>query len=581
MRPADQVQAWIADDPDAGDAGELRELVERAGGTGDDRAAAAALAELSDRFAGTLQFGTAGLRGRLGAGPNRMNRAVVIRAAAGLMGYLKERIDQRPAVVIGFDARHRSREFATDTADVVAGAGGRALVFPGPVPTPMLAFAVRHLGAEAGVMVTASHNPPQDNGYKVYLGGRATPPEGAGVQIVPPADAQIAAQIAAVESVSGVRRTAADVAAAGGAITQLTDEVQAAYIERAWQRAPEGPRELRIVLTPMHGVGGELAKKVLARAGFTDVTVVGEQAEPDPDFPTVAFPNPEEPGALDLAIATARRVGADLIIANDPDADRCSIAVPRPGSGRHDAPPETQWRQLTGDEVGALLGEQAASAAAGSPDAVLASSIVSSRLLGKIAAAHGARHQVTLTGFKWIARVPGLVFGYEEAIGYCVDPHGVRDKDGITAALHAATLAAGLKATGRTVPDALDEIARRYGLHATAPLSVRVDDLAQIPAAMAQLRGTPPATLAGSEVVEVRDLADGYAGLPPTEGLAYLTAGDDRVIVRPSGTEPKLKCYLEVVRPVGDDDDLAAVRAGAADRLARLSQDIGAAAGLS
>ncbi|MGC0273056.1 phospho-sugar mutase [Pseudactinotalea sp. Z1739] len=563
-----RVREWIADDPDPGDARELRELLTQV--TGADRSGALrALQTLREAFAGSLQFGTAGLRGELGAGPNRMNRAVVIRAAAGVMTYLNERVPHLPKVVVGYDARHRSEIFASETAAVVAGAGGHALVLPGPVPTPLLAFAVRHLGADAGVMVTASHNPPRDNGYKVYLGGRLTDDSGTGVQIVPPADARIAAHIAAVESVAQVPRHRDPAAPARGSIEHLGPEVGQAYVERALTTVPPGPRDLRIVLTPLHGVGAPLALEVLERAGFTDVTVVARQGQPDPDFPTVDFPNPEEPGALDLAIETAEDVGADLIIANDPDADRCSVAVPGVGA-------EGGWRQLSGDEAGVLLGEQAAATATAGPGAdtaVLASSVVSSRLLAAIAHSHGLPYRATLTGFKWISRVPDLVFGYEEAIGYCVDPQGVRDKDGITAALHLAALAARAKDAGATLMDSLDELARRHGLHATAPLSVRVADLALISAILASLRAEPPTHLGGSAVVQVRDLNAG-GDLPPTDALMYLTEAGDRVIVRPSGTEPKLKCYLEVVLPV-DDQDINRVRHRAADRLAALSADIG------
>ncbi|MBZ2197644.1 phospho-sugar mutase [Occultella gossypii] len=579
-------RAWIDDDPDPATADELRELLDHALGdgfsTGEQRVA---LAELADRFSGPLEFGTAGLRGALGAGPHRMNRAVVIRAAAGLVRYLTDALGTAPRVVIGYDARFGSSDFAADTADVAAAAGGHAYLLPAALPTPVLAFAVRHLDADAGVMVTASHNPPQDNGYKVYLGGRVVTDAGQGAQIVPPADAEISARIARVPSVASVPRSAADAAAAGGVREVLGTDIVDAYAARATALVPDGvPRELRIVLTPLHGVGGALAGRVLAQAGFADVTLVAEQADPDPTFPTVAFPNPEEPGALDLALATAARVGADLIIANDPDADRCSVAVP-------DAATATGWRQLTGDEVGALLGEQAAVEAAGrvttagnqaaaSGPGVLANSVVSSRLLAAIAAHHGLAHRVTLTGFKWISRVDGLVFGYEEALGYCTDPAAVRDKDGITAAVRIAALAADLHARGRTLTDGLDDLARRHGLHATAPLSVRVADPSLIAAAQDRLRKAPPTTLAGSAVAEVVDLAEGSADLPPTDGLIYRTEANDRVIVRPSGTEPKIKCYLEVIEPVAPGADLGPVRARAASRLELLKADIAAAAGL-
>jgi len=570
-----RARAWAEDDPDATTAAELTDVIARADAVGPD--ADAALADLRERFSGTLQFGTAGLRGPLGAGPMRMNRSVVIRAAAGLTAFLRSRVDDgAPVVAIGYDARYGSRQFAHDTADVVAAAGGRALLLPQAWPTPVLAFAVRHLDADAGVMVTASHNPPQDNGYKVYLGGRVVTGAGRGAQIVSPADAEIAAQIAAVGRIADVPRSAAEMARTGGSVTVLSQDILDDYVRRAQVVAPDGcATELSVVLTPMHGVGGDLAERVLREAGFEDVTLVAEQAEPDPDFPTVAFPNPEEPGALDLAYATARHVGADLIIANDPDADRCSAAIPDRGSA-------SGWRQLTGDEVGALLGERIAAASAAT-GGTLACSIVSSRLLGAIAESYGLEHRTTLTGFKWIARVPGLDFGYEEALGYCVDPAAVRDKDGITAALLLVVHAAQLASIGRTIQDALDDIARRYGVYATGQLSVRVADLGLIGAAMARLRKAPPTALAGSAVVRSADLATGSDELPPTDGLLYETDDRDRVIVRPSGTEPKLKSYLEVIVDVpwdADDDALRAARESAAGRLERLKADIAAAAGL-
>ncbi|WP_159621556.1 phospho-sugar mutase [Ruania rhizosphaerae] len=614
-----QVRTWIEDDPDPASVDELRELLAYAEGGGvEESERDAALAGLADRFSGPLTFGTAGLRGRLGAGPHRMNRAVVIRAAAGLAAFLRESLrGAAPTVAIGYDARYGSQAFAQDTAEVVAGAGGRALLLPGALPTPVLAFAVRYLRADAGVMVTASHNPPEDNGYKVYLGGRVVTGSGEGAQIVPPADAEIAAHIAAVASVASVPRAAEDAERTGGTIEVLGEDLTTAYLTRAASltndevsdRARAG---LRIVLTPMHGVGGALAHEVLRTAGFSDVQLVREQADPDPDFPTVTFPNPEEPGALDLAFAAARAQDADLVLANDPDADRCSVAVPDPAA-------EGGWRQLTGDEVGALLGEQAARLAVGGPPRtdgnlaggevdvdypthtdhnltrgevvvgavgvpVLASSIVSSRMLASIAAAHGLRHRATLTGFKWISRVPGLVYGYEEALGYCVDPGAVRDKDGISAAVRIADLAAGLHAQGRTMLDALDDLARTHGVHATAPLTVRVSDLARISRTMERLRQAPPTALAGSAVVKSVDLRDGGApgepDLPPTDGLLYLTEAGDRVIVRPSGTEPKVKCYLEVVEPVEDCEPVASARARAAARLQDLIADVSEAAGL-
>ena len=566
---APTVRTWIEDDPDPITAQELRALLDSAQ-AGD----AGAAADLVDRFSGPLAFGTAGLRGRLGAGPNRMNRAVVIRTAAGLSAFLRAQVGDGFSVVIGYDARRGSQRFALDTAAVVTAAGGTAQLLPQALPTPVTAFALRHLGADAAVMVTASHNPPQDNGYKVYLGGRAVAGDGQGAQIVPPFDALIADAIHAVPSVASVPR-------ADTGWQTLGPEVLDAYLERAASLVPPGRKDLRIVLTAMHGVGGEPAREALRRAGFSDVHVVPEQQLPDPDFPTVRFPNPEEPGALDLAITLARGLGADLILANDPDADRCSAAIPDPQS-------PTGWRQLSGDEVGQLLGLQAAQAheGTGSGDgvsatgSVLANSVVSSRLLARIAADHRVGHRTTLTGFKWIARTPGLVFGYEEALGYCVDPDHVRDKDGITAGLTLASLAWALRRRdGRTLQDALDDLARRYGLHLTAPLTIRVEDTALIAAGMAALRAHAPATLAGSAVVSTVDLSAGTEELPPTDGLVFTTAADDRVVARPSGTEPKLKCYCEVIVPV-HDGDVPAARVRAAARLDAVRTDMRAALGI-
>ncbi|WP_431783259.1 phospho-sugar mutase [Streptomyces chumphonensis] len=563
-----QARTWLAEDPDPDTRAELAALLENAeaGNTdGADRRA-----ELADRFAGTLQFGTAGLRGELGAGPMRMNRAVVIRAAAGLAAYLKGDGGGDGLVVIGYDARHKSEAFARDTAAVMVGAGLRAALLPRPLPTPVLAFAVRHLGAVAGVTVTASHNPPQDNGYKVYLGD--------GRQIVPPADADIAARIAAVGAL-------ADVPRAESGWTVLGEDVVDAYLDRATAVLDDdGPRDVRIVHTALHGVGAATVAAAFERAGFPAPLPVAEQAEPDPDFPTVAFPNPEEPGAMDLAFATARAAtgapggpgapgGApDLVIANDPDADRCAVAVPDPSAA-------SGWRMLHGDEVGALL---AVHLVRKGVTGTLAESIVSSTLLGRIAHAAGLPHAETLTGFKWIARAPGLAYGYEEALGYCVDPEGVSDKDGITAALAVAELAAGLKADGRSLTDLLDELAVTHGLHATDQLSVRVRDLSLIADAMARLRSTPPTTLAGLTVDRADDLSAGTADLPPTDGLRYRLTGAARarVIVRPSGTEPKIKCYLEVVVPVADAAALPGARTEAAALLDALRTDVARAAGL-
>ncbi|MEW1655729.1 phospho-sugar mutase [Streptomyces sp. NPDC093707] len=551
-----RAQAWLAEDPDPETRAELAALIEA------DRHD-----ELAARFAGTLQFGTAGLRGELGAGPMRMNRSVVIRAAAGLAAYLKDSgQDGGGLVVVGYDARYKSADFARDTAAVMVGAGLRAAVLPRPLPTPVLAFAIRHLGAVAGIEVTASHNPPRDNGYKVYLGD--------GSQIVPPADAAIADRIAAVRSLADVPRPESG-------WETLDDTVLTAYLERTDAVLTAGSaRDVGVVYTPMHGVGRDTLVAAFARAGFPAPAVVAEQAEPDPDFPTVAFPNPEEPGAMDLAFATARSQApgtVDIVIANDPDADRCAVAVPAPGT------PEG-WRMLRGDEVGALL---AAHLVRKGATGTFATTIVSSQLMSRIAAGTPLPYKETLTGFKWLARVDGLRYAYEEALGYCVDPEGVRDKDGITAALLIAELAAELKQAGRGLSDLLDDLAVEFGLHATDQLSVRVEDLSLIADAMRRLRAQPPTTLAGLAVSRADDLSEGGPDLPPTDGLRYYLTGTPehgieaaRVVVRPSGTEPKLKCYLEVVVPVSEAGDLPTARTKATATLTALKTDLSTAAGI-
>jgi len=540
-RLTSRVRVWVDDDPDPATAQELRNLLDAA-----EHGDRAAVADLEDRFAGMLEFGTAGLRGALGGGPNRMNRAVVQRAAAGLVAYLQtDCAIPEPMVVVGFDARYNSDVFARDTAAVVVGAGGTAAILPRPLPTPVLAFAIRHLGADAGVMVTASHNPPQDNGYKVYLGD--------GSQIVPPTDAQIASHIAAVASVR-------DLWLAEDGWQNLGDEVQDAYVARVAALLPDdGSRDVDVVHTALHGVGDDTLRRVFAAAGIPEPKTVPSQAVPDPDFPTVSFPNPEEAGAIDAALAVARDVHPDVVIANDPDADRCAAAVLD----------HRKWRMLRGDELGALLFD--ASLRRGlAPDAVVACSIVSSRLLAALAESAGYRHVETLTGFKWIARVPGLGYGYEEAIGYCVAPDVVRDKDGVSAALILAWYTAWLKAHGRTPLDVLDDLAVEHGVYATDAFSVRVADLAQIPPVMERLRSAPPENLGTVRVAQVDDLARGDGGLPPTEGVRWFMADRSRVIVRPSGTEPKLKVYLEAIEPVPDRDQLAGSRRTASERLAAL-----------
>ena len=567
-------EAWAANDPDAQTAAELRDLLDRVrgapGGQAPDPAALpdpAAELDLQDRFAGTLTFGTAGLRAALGAGPNRMNRVVVRRAAAGIAAYARQLDAGVPRAVIGYDARHNSKFFAEETAAIFTAAGLETFLLPSALPTPVLAYAVRALECEVGVMVTASHNPPQDNGYKVYLGGRAVAAEARGVQIVAPHDAGITACIAAVVD-------AGNITLADSGWNLLPESIEKDYVTAVAALAcPATSRKLRIVLTPLHGVGGRTATAVLAAAGFTDVHLVEAQAEPDPDFPTVDFPNPEEPGVLDLALEAAVARGADLVIANDPDADRVALAAADPQDGT--------WRMLRGDEVGTLLGaarakgladetasqSSARGAQSDTQPGVVAASIVSSRLLGKVAAAAGLGYTTTLTGFKWIARVPGLAYGYEEALGYCAAPELVRDKDGISAGLLLAELAAEAKASGRTLFDLLDEVYLAHGLHASEQLSVRVEDLGELAIMMDRLRRDPPSSLAGSVVVEAQDLNEGSGSLPPTDALRYVGADSTRVIIRPSGTEPKLKCYLEVVVPVRTAQALPAAKATAAARL--------------
>jgi phosphomannomutase len=538
----DRAEAWLAADPDPAGRDELRALLDGLPGTA---------AELADRFAGPLTFGTAGLRGPLRAGPNGMNLAVVTQAAAGLVAWLDARGADGP-LIIGYDARHGSRAFAERTAQVATGAGRPALLLPGPLPTPVLAYAVRALDAAAGVMVTASHNPPQDNGYKVYLGAALGGVAGAGAQIVPPADAEIEAAI---------RDAATAEITLGAPGTVLTDTIVQGYVDTAAAvLGPDGFRELSVAYTPLHGVGGDILLRAFTAAGFAPPAVVAAQAEPDPDFPTVGFPNPEEPGAMDLLLALAAETGADLAIANDPDADRCAVAVPTADG----------WRTLTGDELGALLADHLMRRGS---TGTWATTVVSSSMLLAMCAARGEKYGETLTGFKWIVRAAGeLAYGYEEALGYCVAPDHVRDKDGITAALTVAELAAGLKAAGRTLTDRLDELAAAYGVHATGQLSVRVTRLDEIGAMMTRVRQSPPDTLLGEEMTEVADLS-------PGADVLILRTSDARVVVRPSGTEPKLKAYLEVVVPV-TDGDVATARGRADSALAALRTEAAALLGI-
>jgi phosphomannomutase len=555
------VGTWIANDPDPRDQEELRALHDRAE-HGDDAAAV----ELRDRFAGRLTFGTAGLRGAVGAGPNRMNRAVVRAATAAVAGWLRDAgTGHPPAAVVGCDARHRSDEFADEAARALAGAGIEVHLLPRPSPTPLLAFAVRHLAVQAGIMITASHNPATDNGYKLYLSD--------GAQIIPPMDARIEDRITLLGPLAAIPVASLD----SPLITRHGDEIAEAYLdaivpsdEGAGGQA-QGQADAavpRIVYTPMHGVAGDLLLRAVRRAGFPAPHVVAAQGKPDPDFPTVAFPNPEEPGALDLALADARVAGADLVLASDPDGDRLAIAVPVHGA--NESPDE--WRQLSGDQVGALLGAYLLRAETGSPDTrtpLVASTIVSSTLLSKIAAAAGARYAQTLTGFKWIARAgddqPGTkyVFGYEEALGYQAG-QAVRDKDGIGAAIAVLRMTAAARAAGRGLGDEYDALEQAHGVHLTQQLSLRILDPDTV---MRRIRGAPPREVGGFAVNEITDYINGSTCFPPSDVLSYSLDGA-RLVIRPSGTEPKIKAYLEVVEPVRRD--LGTARENAAARMAPL-----------
>lgn len=516
-------RAWAEQDPDPDTRKELDALIAQT-----EQGLPAATADLEDRFARRLEFGTAGLRGALGAGPNRMNRVVVAQAAAGLAAYLLAR-EPAPSIVIGYDGRRNSKTFATDTAQIMAGAGVRAILLPRLLPTPVLAFAVRELDTSAGVMVTASHNPAADNGYKVYLGGLDH-----GSQIVPPADAQIAAEIALVGDVRELPRS--------DAFETADNTVVEAYIARTAVLGTGG--DLKVAYTPMHGVGWETARAVFAAGGFAEPVVVPEQRDPDPAFPTVSFPNPEEPGAMDLVLALAAAEHADVAIANDPDADRVAVGIPLP---------DGTWRRLSGNEVGALLGWRAAERAAESDrGGTLAASLVSSPALGEVARRYDLDFRETLTGFKWISRVGGLLFGYEEALGYLVDPDKVRDKDGISAALDVLSLAAELKASGKTLADHLVLFAERIGAFASSQISIRVEDLGRIGELMQRLREHPPAMVGSREVIEIDDFRDGFDPFPPSDILRIWVEGGGRIIVRPSGTEPKLKVYLDASALEGD-----------------------------
>jgi phosphomannomutase len=508
-----EVNAWIEDDPDPITAAELKKLI-------------ASNNELTLRkyFSGFLQFGTAGLRGPLGPGPSCMNQAVVGRTAAGLVQYMNAH--SLTSVVIGRDARHGSDIFQQISAEIFSGAGFAVSVLPRPLPTPVLAFAVNELNADVGIMVTASHNPSSDNGYKVYLGGKVEGINYRGSQIISPADKEISAEIEKIQSLKTIPR-------AKGWKT-LDEAIIEKYVDRTKLLAPR-PGDLKIVYTAMHGVGTKTLQRVFHRAGFPSLILVDAQAQPDPNFPTLPFPNPEENGALDLALETAKSFDADLVIANDPDADRCSVAI---------KDRDSHWRALRGDEIGAILGE---TIARNNPSGALANSIVSSSILSKIAEHYGLDFYETLTGFKYIAKVSELSFGYEEAIGFCVDSKTVNDKDGISAALLISQIATDLKAENKTLLDLLDQIWKSYGFHATEQISIRVNEIAQISKIMSNLRKNPLKEIAGFKVLSFDDLSHPSNDLPPTDGIRFVLEKNIRIIIRPSGTEPKMKCYVEIV----------------------------------
>ena len=510
-----EVSAWISDDPDPKTAAQLQSLLDSENEV-----------ELRKYFNGFLQFGTAGLRGPIGPGPSCMNNAVVGRTAAGLVAYMKER--GLSSVVIGRDARHGSEDFTQTSAEIFSGAGMKVYILPRPLPTPVLAFAVNELGVDVGVMVTASHNPPQDNGYKVYLGGTVDGIKYRGSQIITPTDKSISIQIDLVTSLKAQPR--------GSNWQVLDDEIVHKYTTSTALMGPR-PAEIKIVYTAMHGVGTKTLQRVFHKAGFASLILVDAQAEPDPDFPTVAFPNPEEPGAIDLALETAKAFDADLVIANDPDADRCAAAIKDPSIG---------WRMLRGDELGVILSE---SIARSCKTGILANSIVSSSVLSKIAKYYQLDFQETLTGFKYLAKIPNLTFGYEEALGYCVDSQTVNDKDGLSAALMLAQIAVDLKRENKTILDLLDEVWARHGFHGTEQISIRVNSIIEVTELMSRLRANPPQLIAGRLVESIDDLEKPSSNLPPTDGLRIWLTGGIRIIIRPSGTEAKMKCYVEVITP--------------------------------
>ena len=524
-------QNWLNQDPDQETRAELEQLIAQAkAGKADVQA------ELANRFNGRLQFGTAGLRGRLQAGSMGMNRVLVAQAAGGLAEYLKG-YDKEPSIVIGYDGRKNSDVFARDTAEIMAGACIKAYSLPRKLPTPVLAYAIQYFDTTAGVMVTASHNPPEDNGYKVYL-GKAN----GGGQIVSPADKEIAALIdkVAAGNVADLPRSQN--------FTVLSDEIVDAYIAKTASLAKEPACDINYVYTAMHGVGYEVLSKTLAKAGLPQPHIVADQVWPDGTFPTVNFPNPEEKGALDLAIEVAKKHNAEFIIANDPDADRLAVALPDAAGN---------WKPLHGNVIGCYLGWYLAKQYhAQGKKGVLACSLVSSPALAEIAKKYGFDSEETLTGFKYIGKVNGLLFGFEEALGYLVDPDKVRDKDGISAAIVFLDLVRSLKKEGKTLADYAADFTKEFGAYVSGQISIRVSDLSEIGKLMSALRNNPPAEVGGFKVATFLDhtKTDRQSDI-----LVFVLENGSRLIARPSGTEPKIKFYLDArgTDPKNADEVLA------------------------
>ncbi len=506
-----EVQDWIEHDPDKETAKQLSNWLKEGN-----------FKELERCFSGFLQFGTAGLRGPIGPGPSCMNRAVVSRTATGIAEFMKK--NNLSSVVIGRDARHGSDQFLQDSAEIFAGAGIKTYVLPRALPTPVLAFAINKLKVDAGIMVTASHNPATDNGYKVYLGGVVEGVNYFGSQIIPPVDTEISNLIALANK--NPKRSEV--------FETIKESVIDDYISSVSALA-NTPNNLKVVYTPLHGVGAETFIEVFKRAKFASPILVSEQVKPDPNFPTTPFPNPEESGSMDMALEYARRNNADVVIANDPDADRCAIAIVNQ---------KGIWQVLRGDEVGVLIGDYLIKKSSSSNSAI-ANSLVSSSLLGKIANKKGLKFEETLTGFKWISKIENLLFGYEEALGYCVDQKNVNDKDGISAAVILVQIIQELKGNGLSIFDYLEKLGNEYGFHKTDQISIRVKNLQDIDELLNRVITAPPKLLINNALKSYENL--GESKVKPTLGVRLNYENGIRVIIRPSGTEPKLKCYIEVI----------------------------------